>query len=112
VAPLVTTSGWQTAAVAKPPLNSAAAAATQLLPNHPIGSNVLSVKPPGITAIKNARAAKAPDTYSWVRRIKPQSNRAAIKPIGETDRPLPLGFMYREKNLRPKLSRRNASGLR
>jgi len=76
VAPLVTTSGSQTAAVAKPPLINAAPAATPMLPNHPIGSNVPSVKPPGITAIKNVQAAKAPATYLWVSRIKPQSDRA------------------------------------
>jgi len=111
VAPLVTTSGSQTAAVAKPPLNNAAAAATQLLLNHPIGSNVPSVKPPGITATKSAQAAEAPDICSWVRRIKPRFNRAALKPIGETDRPVPLGFTYREKNLRPKLPHRNANAL-
>jgi len=77
VAPLVTTLGSQTAAVAKPPLNNAATAATPLPRNHPIGSNVPSVKPPGITATKSARAAEAPDIYSRVSLIKPQFNRAA-----------------------------------
>ncbi len=97
MAPLATTSGSQTVAVPKPALNDAAAAATQLLPNHRIGSNVPSAKQPAITATKSARAAKAPDIYSSVRRTKPQSNRADIEPIGEADRP------------DPKLSHRNAN---
>jgi len=52
--------------VAKPSANNAAAGLTQLPSKLLIGSNVHTVKQPGITAIKNARTAKVPAIYSWV----------------------------------------------
>ena len=51
--------------VAKPAVNNVAAVLMQLLPKHPIGVNVHSVKQPDITAIKNAPTAKVSAIYSW-----------------------------------------------
>jgi hypothetical protein len=62
VAALVTTSGSPTVVVAETSANDAAAAPTQLL-SKLFGANVLNVKPPDITATKNAPTAKVLAIY-------------------------------------------------
>jgi hypothetical protein len=93
VAALVTTWASQTVVVAKPAANNAVAALMQWLSNHLIGANVRIVEQPDITAIKNARTAKAPAIYSWARGIKQRFKRATFKRIGETDRPAKTSFL-------------------
>jgi len=78
VAALVTTSGSQTAVVAKPSVKNAAAELTQLPSRHLIGANVHIVKQPDITAIRNARTAKVPAIYSSACGIQPRSKRATF----------------------------------